>query len=200
MQSRRRCNGNVRTTDLRSRAVRRSGGAYTGKTAVGPTWQPGLEHVSSQAAAQRVAGARLRGQGSRLAGDPHRPRRDLAGRRTPRPRAPGGRGTGAVEDAPRGAQVPRRLAGAITLALLELEKSRDNQVGLKVAGPQPAARHGEPTQIFPANAALNAVVCSRVHELREALPATTIALEIPSRNARVAALQKRRIACAPDSS
>jgi hypothetical protein len=37
----------------------------------------------------------------------------------------------------------------------------------------------------------NAVVCSRVHELQEALSAATIALEIPSRNARVAALQKR---------
>jgi hypothetical protein len=38
---------------------------------------------------------------------------------------------------------------------------------------------------------LNAVVCSRVRELQEALSATTIALEISSRNARVAALQKR---------
>jgi hypothetical protein len=38
---------------------------------------------------------------------------------------------------------------------------------------------------------LNAVVCSRVRELQEALSAATIALEIPSRNSRVAALQKR---------
>ena len=35
------------------------------------------------------------------------------------------------------------------------------------------------------------MVCSRVHELQEALSAATIALEIPSRNARVRALQKR---------
>jgi len=33
---------------------------------------------------------------------------------------------------------------------------------------------------------LNAVVCSRVRELQEALSAATIALEISSRNARVA--------------
>jgi hypothetical protein len=39
------------------------------------------------------------------------PRRGLAGRRTPRPRAPGGRGIGAVEDPRGGAQAPRRLAG-----------------------------------------------------------------------------------------
>ena len=35
------------------------------------------------------------------------------------------------------------------------------------------------------------VVCSRVHALQEALSAATIALEISSRNMRVAALQKR---------
>jgi hypothetical protein len=38
----------------------------------------------------------------------------------------------------------------------------------------------------------NAVVCSRVHELQEALSAAAIALEISSRNARVAAFQERR--------
>jgi hypothetical protein len=38
---------------------------------------------------------------------------------------------------------------------------------------------------------LNVVVCSRTHESQEALSAATIALEISSRNARVAALQKR---------
>jgi hypothetical protein len=38
---------------------------------------------------------------------------------------------------------------------------------------------------------LNAVVCSRVRELQGALSAGTIALEISSRNARVAALRKR---------
>jgi len=38
---------------------------------------------------------------------------------------------------------------------------------------------------------LNAVVCSRVRELREAISAGTVALEISGRNARVAALQKR---------
>ena len=35
------------------------------------------------------------------------------------------------------------------------------------------------------------MVCSRIRELQEALSAATIALEISSRNARVAALQKR---------
>ena len=35
------------------------------------------------------------------------------------------------------------------------------------------------------------MVCSRVHELQEALSAGTIAPEVSSRNARVAALQKR---------
>jgi hypothetical protein len=35
------------------------------------------------------------------------------------------------------------------------------------------------------------VVCSRLHELQEALSAATIALEISSRNAPVAALEKR---------
>jgi hypothetical protein len=35
------------------------------------------------------------------------------------------------------------------------------------------------------------MVCSRVRELREALSASTIALEISSRDARVAALQTR---------
>jgi hypothetical protein len=38
---------------------------------------------------------------------------------------------------------------------------------------------------------LNAVVCSRVHEPQEALSAATIALEISSRNSRVAARQNR---------
>jgi hypothetical protein len=38
---------------------------------------------------------------------------------------------------------------------------------------------------------LNAVVCSRVRELQEALSAGIIALEISSRNSRVAALQNR---------
>jgi hypothetical protein len=38
---------------------------------------------------------------------------------------------------------------------------------------------------------LNAVVCTRIRELQEALSAATIALEISSRNSRVAALQKR---------
>jgi hypothetical protein len=35
--------------------------------------------------------------------------------------------------------------------------------------------------------------CSRIRELQETLSAGTMALEIPSRNARVAALQKRRV-------
>jgi hypothetical protein len=38
----------------------------------------------------------------------------------------------------------------------------------------------------------NAVVCSRVREPQEALSAATIALDISTRNSRVAALQKRR--------
>jgi hypothetical protein len=38
---------------------------------------------------------------------------------------------------------------------------------------------------------LNAVVCSRLHEPQDARSAGTITLEISSRNARVAALQKR---------
>jgi hypothetical protein len=38
---------------------------------------------------------------------------------------------------------------------------------------------------------LNAVVCSQVRELQETISARTIAPEISSRNARVAALQKR---------
>jgi hypothetical protein len=37
----------------------------------------------------------------------------------------------------------------------------------------------------------NAIVCARIRELQETLSAGTIALEISSRNARVAALQKR---------
>jgi hypothetical protein len=44
---------------------------------------------------------------------------------------------------------------------------------------------------------LNAVVCSRVRELQEALSAAMIALEISSRNARVQALQNRWDGCAP---
>jgi hypothetical protein len=44
------------------------------------------------------------------------------------------------------------------------------------------------------------VVCSRVREPQEALSAATIALEISSRNARVAALQDRWTGCAPASS
>jgi hypothetical protein len=40
-------------------------------------------------------------------------------------------------------------------------------------------------------------VCSRVREPQEAISTGTIALEIPSRNARVAALQKRWTGCAP---
>jgi hypothetical protein len=38
---------------------------------------------------------------------------------------------------------------------------------------------------------LNAVVCTRLRELQEALSAAMIALEISSRNSRLAALQKR---------
>ena len=43
----------------------------------------------------------------------------------------------------------------------------------------------------PASELTNAKVRSRVRELRETLSASTIALEISSRNARVQALQKR---------
>ena len=52
---------------------------------------------------------------SRSAGDPYRPRRGLAGRRTARPRAAGGRGSGTVEAPRRGVQGPRRLAGHFPL-------------------------------------------------------------------------------------
>jgi hypothetical protein len=44
---------------------------------------------------------------SQSAGDPHRSRSGLAGRRVARSRAPGGPGIGPGEDAPRGAQAPR---------------------------------------------------------------------------------------------
>src|ERR1035437_1256130 len=117
---------------------------------------------------QRVTGARLQGQESRQAGGPHRPRRGLAARRTPRPRPPGGRGSRAAN-----AGVPERKPldaspAAITLALLltgeelgSLEKrAGDGEIarsgrpgGAIVASTQPAARHGEPAQVFPANAA-----------------------------------------------
>jgi hypothetical protein len=44
---------------------------------------------------------------------------------------------------------------------------------------------------LPGRAVLNAVVCSRVRGLREALSAAIIAIEISSRNSLVAALQNR---------
>jgi hypothetical protein len=52
--------------------------------------------------------------------------------------------------------------------------------------PQAGYRHGRRCAGLP-----NAVVCSRVHEPKEALSAATIALEISSRNSRVAARQNR---------
>jgi hypothetical protein len=44
----------------------------------------------------------------------------------------------------------------------------------------------------PGRAVINAVVCTRVRGLQEAPSAAIIALEISSRDARVAALQERR--------
>jgi hypothetical protein len=87
---------------------------------------------------QRVAGARLQGKESRPAGDPHRPRRGLAARRTARPRAPGRRGTGPVEDPRRGAQAPRRLVGGD-------QTGRSPWSGLpKYSPPMPAPADGRP--------------------------------------------------------
>jgi hypothetical protein len=96
------------------------------------------------------------------------------------------------EDGRRGAQALRRIPAAITLALLltdqeldSLEKragdgeiaGRGRPRGSNVASPQPAARHGEPAQVFPANAAvperrprMDGVTCgSRFHRLRAGL-------------------------------
>jgi len=58
----------------------------------------GRRHGRCPRRRQRVAGARLQRKGSRSAGDAHRPQRGLAGRLSPRPRAPGRRGVGAAED------------------------------------------------------------------------------------------------------
>jgi hypothetical protein len=72
-----------------------------------------------------------------------------------------------VEDGRRGAETLAASPAAITLALLltgeeldSLEKragereiaGRGRPGGSDVASPQPAARHGEPAQVFPANA------------------------------------------------
>jgi hypothetical protein len=70
--------------------------------------QRGADMADLPGRRQRIAGARLQGQESRSAGDPNRPRRRLAGRRHARPRGAGRRGTGPVEDAPRGTQGDRR--------------------------------------------------------------------------------------------
>jgi hypothetical protein len=77
-------------------------------TAVG--WRDRLES-DPRRRRQRDAGARLEGEGGRHVGDAHRPWRGLAGRRPARPRAAGRRGVGPVEDARRGAQGDRCLAG-----------------------------------------------------------------------------------------
>jgi hypothetical protein len=74
-----------------------------------PTWP-----ICPAAPAGYCAGATR--AGSRPAGDAHRPRRGGCRRRTPRPWAPGGRGTGAGED-PRGGVALAASPAAITLAL-----------------------------------------------------------------------------------
>src|SRR5450759_4959647 len=68
-----------------------------------------------------------------------------------------------------------------------------NRISFLPSGPPPIVRRttcpeSEPN---PLGKPLNAVVCSRVRELQEALSAGTIALEISSRNSRVSALQNR---------
>jgi hypothetical protein len=124
------------------------------------------------------------------------------------------RGTGPVEDRQRGAQAPRRIAGgdqtghdqrpahatgqAAVPTLHEAgllpsrgrRRRRDQRRNARVAALQKRwdrLRSGVDLILRQ----LNAVVCSRVHELQEALSAGTIALEISSRNSRVAALQNR---------
>jgi hypothetical protein len=64
--------------------------------------------------------------------------------------------------------------------------------GVLGVDPDASARYGAEACLTPPDRpsrVSNAVVCSRVHALQEALSAATIALEISSRNARVAALQ-----------
>jgi hypothetical protein len=118
---------------------------------------------------QRDTAPGLQEEGSRSASDPHRPRGGRAASRVA-----GHERQAAEESGQRKTRVeePKPLdasSAAITLAMfftvaeveemerkaLELEKSRgaDNQVGSAIASPQPAPRHGEPAQVFPANAA-----------------------------------------------
>jgi hypothetical protein len=68
---------------------------------------------------QRVAGTRRQGQGSRPAGDAHRPRRGLAGHRAARPRAPSRRGNRIRVEEPKALDA----SPAITLALLLTDRS-----------------------------------------------------------------------------
>ena len=144
----------------------------------------------------------------------------LAGRRTSRSRAAGGRGLASGRPAWRSPS-RRRLAGGDHAGhdLYQSATRGDGTQGARigeiarggrpggsnVASPQPAARHGEPTHVFPANAAaadgrprMDSVICgSGIHRLRARLDlildqrSATIALEISSRNSRVAAIQKR---------
>jgi hypothetical protein len=62
------------------------------------------------------ASARLQRQTSRSAGNPHRPRSSLAGRRTARSGAPGRRGSGPVEDPRQEPKVIDASPAAISLA------------------------------------------------------------------------------------
>ena len=128
----------------------------------------GCRHGRSARWRERIALPGLQGEGSQSAGDPHRPRRGLAGRRTVRPRAPAGRGSRAANAGVQERKPLDASPAAITLALLltgeelgSLEKrAGDGEIarggrpgGAIVASTQPAARHGEPAQLFPANAA-----------------------------------------------
>jgi hypothetical protein len=104
-----------------------------------------------------------------------------------------GRGIGAVKYGGRGAQAPRRLAGgdypgnSMTPAELEKleKKTGDGEIARggrpgrsSVASPQPAARHGEPARVFPANASpsdgrsrMDGVICgSRIRAVRGQFP------------------------------
>src|ERR1035437_8465755 len=87
--------------EISSPQLRRRGAAKAlGPPACRPRPDPGSTGRGHGRFARRRqrASARLQGERSRLAGDPHRPRGGLTGRGAARPRAAGGRGTGPVED------------------------------------------------------------------------------------------------------
>jgi hypothetical protein len=82
---------------------------------------------------------------SRWAGDPHRPGRGFAGRRTARPRAPGCSRTGPVEHEPRGAGAPRRVAGGEGAGTGEASgRSPRHAQTFRCRRPRPARRRRSP--------------------------------------------------------